>query len=221
MFFKLACLNRLTLPHIIQSTVCVTAGCPSVRPSVCPIYRQQQRRAAGLLLSARACSRCQSVAVNAGSVILTAYGRSYRSTQPFIGKAVMLLPGRATVDVPRGRACRRGRVVASRSVRRPHRAGLARSGVLGESAEGRPVVPAGGRRRGVRPVATHRTLPQHVRHTHRRRRLPLLASAEHNDTAGGSEGPLHASRITRGTCSGVENQSRPIGRKCVGCVSKM
>ena len=131
-------------------------GRVSFRPSVCPIYRQQQRRAAGRLLSARTCSRCQSVAVNAGSVILTAYGRSYRSTQPFIGKAVMLLPGRATVDVPRGRACRRGRVVA---VRRAHRAGLARSGVLGESAEGRPVVPAGGRRRGVRPVATHCTLP--------------------------------------------------------------
>jgi len=30
----------------------VTVGCPSVRPSVCPVGRQQQQRPAGLLLSA-------------------------------------------------------------------------------------------------------------------------------------------------------------------------
>ena len=57
------------------------------RPSVCPVDRQQQRRAAGLLLSAsRAgdidgtsvlaagapCSRRQSLAATAGSVMLTA-----------------------------------------------------------------------------------------------------------------------------------------------------
>ena len=35
---------------------------PSVRPSVCPVDRQQQRRAAGLLLSAGACSRYRSMA---------------------------------------------------------------------------------------------------------------------------------------------------------------
>ena len=35
-------------------------GCPSVRPSVCTIDRQQQRRAANLLLSSDACSRYRS-----------------------------------------------------------------------------------------------------------------------------------------------------------------
>ena len=34
-----------------RSRVYVTAECPSVRPSVCPIDRQQQQRPAGLLLS--------------------------------------------------------------------------------------------------------------------------------------------------------------------------
>jgi len=36
----------------MQSRVYVTVGRPSVRPSVCPVDRQQKRRAAGLLLSA-------------------------------------------------------------------------------------------------------------------------------------------------------------------------
>ena len=33
-----------------------------VRPSVCPVDRQQQRRAAGLLLIAGACSKYRSIA---------------------------------------------------------------------------------------------------------------------------------------------------------------
>jgi len=36
----------------MRSMVYVTVGCPSVRPSVCLIDRQQRGRAAGLLLSA-------------------------------------------------------------------------------------------------------------------------------------------------------------------------
>jgi len=39
--------------HSMRSRVYVTAGCPSV----CPVDRQKQRRAAGLLLSEGACSR--------------------------------------------------------------------------------------------------------------------------------------------------------------------
>jgi len=39
-------------PRSMQSRVYVTVGCPSsVRPSVCAIDRQQQRRPVGLLLS--------------------------------------------------------------------------------------------------------------------------------------------------------------------------
>jgi len=37
--------------HSTRITICVTVGRPSVCPSVCPVDRQQQRRAAGLLLS--------------------------------------------------------------------------------------------------------------------------------------------------------------------------
>jgi len=36
----------------MRTMVYITAGCPSVRPSVCPIDRQQQRRVGGLLLIA-------------------------------------------------------------------------------------------------------------------------------------------------------------------------
>ena len=39
----------------------------SVRPSVCPVDRQQQRRPAGLLLSSGACSRYRSVAAAAAA----------------------------------------------------------------------------------------------------------------------------------------------------------
>ena len=38
-------------PNSMQSSVYVTVECPSERLSVCPVNRQQQRRAAGLLLS--------------------------------------------------------------------------------------------------------------------------------------------------------------------------
>ena len=38
--------------HSMRSRVYKTARCPSVRQSVCPISQTQQRRAAGLLLSA-------------------------------------------------------------------------------------------------------------------------------------------------------------------------
>jgi len=42
--------------HSIRTGIYVTLGCPSVRPSVClsvcAVIRPQQRRAAGLLLSA-------------------------------------------------------------------------------------------------------------------------------------------------------------------------
>jgi len=36
-------------PHSMRNRLYVTGGCPSVRPHVCPIDRQQHRRAAGLL----------------------------------------------------------------------------------------------------------------------------------------------------------------------------
>ena len=39
----------------------VTVGCPSVRPSVSPVGRQQQRRAAGLLLSSGAGDRYRPI----------------------------------------------------------------------------------------------------------------------------------------------------------------
>jgi len=42
----------LTMPAYYTDRVYVTVECPSVLPSVCPVDRQQQRRAAGLLLSA-------------------------------------------------------------------------------------------------------------------------------------------------------------------------
>jgi len=41
---------------------------PSVRPSVSPVDRQQQRRAAGLLLSSGACSRYLSIAAGVRAV---------------------------------------------------------------------------------------------------------------------------------------------------------
>jgi len=49
--------------HSMRSRVYVTVGRPSVRPSVRPIDRQQQRRPAGLLLSAGGvCSRYRPIA---------------------------------------------------------------------------------------------------------------------------------------------------------------
>jgi len=42
----------LTMPASVRSRTYVTAGCQSVRPSVCPVDRQQLRLAAGLLLRA-------------------------------------------------------------------------------------------------------------------------------------------------------------------------
>ena len=50
------------------------------RPSVCPVDRQQQRRAAGLLLSVsragdRSVAAAQRSAANESSVVLTAEGR--------------------------------------------------------------------------------------------------------------------------------------------------
>ena len=42
-------------------------GPVSVHPSVCPVDRQQQRRAAGLLLSAGTCSRYRSIVACAGA----------------------------------------------------------------------------------------------------------------------------------------------------------
>ena len=39
-------------PRNMRSRVYVTVRCPSACPSVCPVDRQQQRRSAGLLLSA-------------------------------------------------------------------------------------------------------------------------------------------------------------------------
>ena len=57
-------------PHSMRSRVYVTVGCPSVRLSVCPsvfsIIRPQQRRATGLLLSARAGGGYRLSAANAG-----------------------------------------------------------------------------------------------------------------------------------------------------------
>ena len=41
----------LTRPHSMRSRVYETVERPSVRPSVCPVHRQQQRRSASLLLS--------------------------------------------------------------------------------------------------------------------------------------------------------------------------
>ena len=54
---------RLCCPHSMRSRVHLTVGCPSVRPSVCAVGRQQQRRAAGLLLSAMRAPRtsCRSI----------------------------------------------------------------------------------------------------------------------------------------------------------------
>ena len=77
-------------PHSTRGRVYVTVGCPFVRLSVCPVDRQQQRRAAGLLLSAVACSRCRSTAgtrrtrsaANAGSVVSRAEERG--STQTYV-----------------------------------------------------------------------------------------------------------------------------------------
>ena len=43
----------LTRPRSMRSRVYETVERPSVRPSICPIDRLQQRRATGLLLSAR------------------------------------------------------------------------------------------------------------------------------------------------------------------------
>ena len=59
----------LTLPclHSMRRRVYVTVGCSSVRLSVCPVDRQQQQRAAGLLLSAGAGCRYQSKSAGAGA----------------------------------------------------------------------------------------------------------------------------------------------------------
>jgi len=45
-------INAVMILYGVPSRVYVTVGCPSTRPSVCPVDRQQQRRPAGLLLSA-------------------------------------------------------------------------------------------------------------------------------------------------------------------------
>jgi len=71
---------------LMRSRVYETVERP--RPSVCYVDRQQQRRAAGLLLSAGACSRYRSItgtwrkrlAANAGSVVLRAEGRGSTKT---------------------------------------------------------------------------------------------------------------------------------------------
>ena len=44
-------LQLFTLPHSMRSRIYETVQRPSIRPSVCPIDRQQQRRAASLQLS--------------------------------------------------------------------------------------------------------------------------------------------------------------------------
>jgi len=73
----------LTLPHSTRSRVFVTIGCPSVRLSVCPIIRRQQRRAAGLRAGDIDRQRCapgtqqhaaaaRRSAANAGSAMSTA-----------------------------------------------------------------------------------------------------------------------------------------------------
>ena len=70
----------------MRSGVYVTVGCPSVRPSVCPVDRQQQRRAASWsgrlqqmsIDSWQACS--PRSAANAGSVMLRADGRGSTQT---------------------------------------------------------------------------------------------------------------------------------------------
>ena len=66
--------------HSMRSRVYVTDGRPSVRPSVRPIDQQQQRRPAGLLLSAGGvCSRYRPIActlaANAPSVTFRVEGR--------------------------------------------------------------------------------------------------------------------------------------------------
>jgi len=80
-----SCLHAIRAPctwRVIHTAriVCgyVTVGCPSVRLSVCPIYRPPQQRAAGLLLGAppagdseRTAAR-RTAAANATSVTFTA-----------------------------------------------------------------------------------------------------------------------------------------------------
>jgi len=77
----------------------VTVGCPSVRLSVCPVDRQQQLRAAGLLLSAGACSRCRSItagarAAAASSVMLRSEAQrlaSYLHASRYLQKLLLLI----------------------------------------------------------------------------------------------------------------------------------
>jgi len=51
----------------------VTVGCPSVRPSVCPVDRQQQRRAAGLLRAREAAYQLSLVGVEFNAPLDTIY----------------------------------------------------------------------------------------------------------------------------------------------------
>ena len=52
-------------------SVSVTAGCPSVRLSVCPVDRQQQRHAAGLLLTGYRSTSADCRSLGAGSRYLS------------------------------------------------------------------------------------------------------------------------------------------------------
>ena len=77
--------HSLTLPYMVQSMHGLCNGRVPVRRSVCPVDRQQQRRAAGLLLSSGACSRYRSIAASAraaaaGSVMLRAEVRGSTPT---------------------------------------------------------------------------------------------------------------------------------------------
>ena len=52
-------------PHSMRRRSYVTVGSPCVRPSVCPVDRQQQHVRVSLLLSSRAGSRYRSIAAGA------------------------------------------------------------------------------------------------------------------------------------------------------------
>ena len=68
---------------LLAMSVYVTIGCPSVRPFVCPLDRQQQRRAAGLLQTGSgqrmSIDSCRQQSSTAGSVVSRSEVR--RSTQ--------------------------------------------------------------------------------------------------------------------------------------------
>jgi len=58
-------LLRFTRSHSMRGKRHKTVECPSVRLSVCPVDRQQQRRPTGLLLRSGAGSRHRSIAAAA------------------------------------------------------------------------------------------------------------------------------------------------------------